>query len=113
MRLRNVGAAGGCMTENARDPAAAILRRMEDAWNAADGAGFGAAFAEDADFIDIRGDHHRGRAAIAHGHQAILDTIYRGSTNRYELIDARPLGDAVLVALARATLRVPGGPLAG
>ena len=101
------------MTEDARGVAATILRRLEDAWNAADGAAFGAAFAEDAAFVDIRGDHHRGRAAIAEGHRAIFATVYRGSAVRYELADARPLADGVLLAHTRATLAVPGGPLAG
>ena len=32
-----------------------IVKRLEDAWNAGDGAAFGAPFAPDADFVDIRG----------------------------------------------------------
>ena len=56
-----------------------------------DGAAFGAPFAEDAAFVDIRGEHHRGRQAITQGHQTIFATVYRGSAVRYELIDARPL----------------------
>ena len=63
------------MAEDAESIAAALLRQLEDAWNAGDGAAFGAPFAEDADFVDIRGDHHRGRAAIAQGHRAIFDTV--------------------------------------
>ena len=50
-----------------------------------DGPAFAAPFAVDADFVNIRGEHFRGRAAIGAGHAAIFQTIYAGSTNNYEL----------------------------
>ena len=90
-----------------------LATALAAAWNAADGAGFGAAFADDADFVDIRGDHHRGRAAIAGGHQAILDSIYAGSTVDYQVESVRPVADGVAVAVLGATLVAPTGPLAG
>ena len=88
------------------------IRRLQDAWNAADGAAFGAPFALDADFVTIRGELHSG-PAIAAGHQQIFDTIYAGSTVRYTLLDARELDDRVILAHVRADLSVPAGPLAG
>jgi uncharacterized protein (TIGR02246 family) len=100
----------------AQDPSAIareIIQRLEDAWNAADGAAFGAPFAEDADFVTIRGEDHQGRAAIAGGHQGIFDTIYRGSAVTYTLLRARLLADDVVLAHASSALRVPSGPLAG
>jgi uncharacterized protein (TIGR02246 family) len=90
-----------------------ILGQLEDAWNEADGEAFGGPFADDADFVDIRGVHHSGRTPIAKGHQAILDTIYKGSVNRYQAVTARALGDNVIYVLARSTLNAPSGPLAG
>ena len=90
-----------------------IIQRLEDAWNAADGAAFGAPFAEDADFVTIRGEDHHGREAIAGGHQGIFDTIYRGSAVTYALVRARQLADDVVLAHARSALSVPSGPLAG
>ncbi len=60
----------------AADIAGALARQLQDAWNAADGAAFGKPFAPDADFVTIRGELHSG-PAIAAGHQAIFDTIYR------------------------------------
>jgi len=98
---------------SAADTADAVLRRLESAWNAGDGQGFGAPYAADATFVNIRGEHHRGRDAIAGGHAGILATIYAGSTNRMELTDARHLADDVIVATSRNTLDVPSGPLAG
>jgi uncharacterized protein (TIGR02246 family) len=93
--------------------AAALLARLETAWNDGDGDAFGAVFDLDADFVDIRGDHHVGRPAIAAGHQAILESIYAGSTVRYVLESARLVGPATAVAVAVATLDAPVGPLQG
>ncbi len=94
------------------DTATTIVQKLEDAWNAADGAAYGAPFAPDAGFVAIRGDLHTG-PAIAAGHQAIFDTIYRDSTVRYEVVDARAIRDDVIVAHVRADLHAPAGPLAG
>ena len=90
-----------------------ITQRLERAWNAADGRAFGEPFSTDADFVAIRGDHHTGRHAIAEGHQQIFDTIYAGSTVRYEVLQARELDDRVILAHARCTANAPSGPLAG
>ena len=93
--------------------AAPIFQQLEDAWNAADGAAFGAAFTEDSDFVTIRGEHHRGAVAIGHGHQAIFDSIYKGSKVEFRPEAARTVAPGVIVAVAGATLEVPVGPLAG
>ena len=90
-----------------------IMQRLELAWNRADGAAFGEPFSAGADFVAIRGDLHTGRNAIAAGHQQILDTIYAGSTVRYQVLQARELDGRVILAHARCTLSAPGGPLAG
>ena len=104
------------LTDAATDPAtiaASLFQQAEDAWNAADGAAFGALFTEESDFVNIRGEHHRGSVAIARGHQGIFDTIYAGSRARYEPELARSVAPGTIVALAAATLEVPTGPLHG
>ncbi len=101
------------MAEGAENVAIELIGRLEQAWNEADGRAFGEPFNADADFVDIRGEHHRGREAIAAGHQAIFDSIYKGSSANYELIQARELSDDVILAHATGVLRVPSGPLAG
>ena len=90
-----------------------LVSELERAWNAADGAGFGQPFAEDADFVNIRGEHLRSRETIAKGHQGIFDTIYKGSVVRYEVIRERELAPGVLLAHVKGTLKAPTGPLAG
>lgn len=92
---------------------AEIVGDLERAWNAADGAGFARPFAEDADFVNIRGEHMRTRAVIAQGHQGIFDTIYKGSTVRYEVAQVRAPAPGVLLAHVKAVLNAPTGPLAG
>ena len=81
-----------------RETASAIVKELENAWNAADGVRFGKPFTEDADFVTIRAEHLRTREAIAKGHQGIFDTIYKGSTVRYELVSARPVAPGVALA---------------
>ena len=90
-----------------------VVKRLEDAWNAADGAAFAEPFAPDADFVNIRGELHTGRDAIAAGHQQIFDTIYAGSTVRYAVRQARELHDGAVLAHVDAVLNAPSGPLAG
>ena len=89
-----------------------VIQRLQEAWNAADGAAFGAPFAPDADFVTIRGELHSGEA-IAVGHQQIFDTIYAGSRVEYAVLDARELDAGVILAHVRGSLSVPSGPMAG
>jgi len=90
-----------------------IVGQLEGAWNAMDGSAFAAPFAADADFVNIRGEHFRTRAAISAGHAAIFRTIYAGSSNHYEFETARLLRPDVALVHVHASLDVPHGPLAG
>jgi uncharacterized protein (TIGR02246 family) len=101
------------MAEGAEGVAAELIGHLERAWNEADGRAFGEPFAPDADFVTIRGEHLRGREAIAAGHQAIFDSIYKGSSTDFELTGARELSNGVILAHSTAVLRAPSGPLAG
>lgn len=89
------------------------LDLLERAWNEADGAAFGRVFSADTDFVDIRGTHHRGDVAVADGHQSLFDSIYAGSTIRYQLKAARAVAPQCIIAVAGATLDVPSGPMQG
>ena len=90
-----------------------LVSELERAWNTADGAAFGRPFAEDADFVNIRGEHFRTREAIAKGHQGIFNTIYKGSVVQFQVIGVRAIAPVVLLAHVRSTLKAPTGPLAG
>lgn len=56
------------------------VKQMETGWNTKSGALSAKAFAEDADYVVINGNHLKGRAAIESGHQRIFDTIYKDTT---------------------------------
>jgi uncharacterized protein (TIGR02246 family) len=97
----------------AMQPAVRLVRDLESAWNSADGDAYATSFAEDADFVDIRGTHHQGRRAIALGHQEIFDSIYRGSIVKQEVRYAREIAPGCAVVHAVSTLDAPSGALAG
>lgn len=101
------------MNDADRQSIATIVATLETAWNNADGLAFAAPFASDADFVNVRAELHKGRAAIAEGHTFILRTIYAGSKNQYTIESVRMLHDAIALVHVRAVLDVPGGPLAG
>lgn len=116
--LGGLGAAhkreGAAMSNDPQQPAKAFFAAIESAWNAADGERYGAEFADVTDFVNIRGEHHHGDGSyIGAAHQGIFDSIYRGSSVRYELDDARLVAPGVVVANATSTLDAPSGPLAG
>jgi uncharacterized protein (TIGR02246 family) len=93
--------------------AAPILEQLQGAWNAGDGRGFAAAFAEETDFVEIRGGHHRGVEAVARGHQALFDSIYAGSTVELRLEVARTVAPGAVVAVVASRLDAPTGPMRG
>lgn len=101
------------MTDQDQAVVKALVERLEAAWNKADADAFAAEFAEDADFVNIRGDYHSGREAVAHGHAAIFGSIYAGSRIRYSVARLRELAPGVLLAHLDAHLQVPAGPAAG
>lgn len=101
------------LTSDATSVARQALDRLEQSWNHGDGAAFGAAYASDASFVTIRGEHIVGSAAIGAGHDGIFHSIYAGSVNHIELVRADEILDGVVIAVSRNTLDVPGGPLAG
>ena len=102
------------MPNNPIDLAKDLFAKLERAWNAADGAAFGEPFADETDFVDIRGVLHRGDGhQVGQDHQGILDSIYRGSTVSYTVTSARELAPGCVLAHAAATLIAPEGPLQG
>ena len=89
-----------------------VLARLEQAWNSGDGNAFGAPYRDNASFVTIRGELAHG-AEIGTGHTQILTSIYAGSTNHMELLEAQRVSDDVIIATSRNTLEAPHGPLAG
>jgi uncharacterized protein (TIGR02246 family) len=70
---------------------------------------FAAAFAEDANFIQIFGGQLDGRDAIEAVHRHIFETIYRGSHASFALRSIRFLRPDVAVVFARAHVKFKEG----
>jgi uncharacterized protein (TIGR02246 family) len=90
-----------------------LFDELADAWNRADATDFGERFADDADFVEIRGGHHVGRPSIERGHEALWNAAYAGSTLRYDVEKVRPVVDGIAVVIVGATMTAPTGPLTG
>lgn len=100
------------------DPAAAriaspILERLDRAWTAGEGARFAAEFTDDADVINVNGNHLRTRSGIATQLQAMFGGVFRGSTHRPRTLElARYLAPGVIIVVSSSLIDVPAGPLA-
>lgn len=90
-----------------------LIKKLEDAWNNANGEEYAEVFTDDASFVDIRGGLHNSRISIAKGHQAIFNTIYKGSLIEYNLIQCTNVSDDIIVSQVESTLDSPDGPLKG
>lgn len=89
-----------------------IVQQLENAWNKGDSVAWTKLFADDADFVHVMGGHFTGAAAIEQGHRLIFDTVYKGSTNRFQVEKIRFAGPNVAIVFIFATLKVnhPGMP---
>ena len=101
------------MKSDGKEILAEVVGDLERAWNAGDGERFGVPFTEDADFVTIRGEHYRTRTVIARGHQAIFDSVFKGSVIRFEVESTRALAPGVLLGHVKGNVDVGSGPLAG
>jgi hypothetical protein len=63
-------------------------------------------FAEDADFSYIVGGHFNCRTTMGRDHRTIVDTIYKGSTNKFRVNKMRFLSSDVALVFLLAELKV-------
>jgi uncharacterized protein (TIGR02246 family) len=98
------------MNNNPAEVATSIAKALENAWNAADAQAFGEQLADYVDFVDIRGDYHRGKQAVVYGHAALFDSIFKDSVNRYDVLGTRFLAPGIVSAQVGATLNCPADP---
>jgi uncharacterized protein (TIGR02246 family) len=86
---------------------------LQAAWNNMDGLAFSAPFSSDADFVTIRGEHFKGRTAIAAVHTGMLRTGYAGSTIQCIMEGIRLLRPEVALVQVYSVLDAPSGSLGG
>jgi len=77
---------------------ATLVREVEQAWNTHDMRRFAACFAEDADFVNVRGWWWRGRDEIERTHALLHETIFRDSRIGLECAAIKEVGSGVVVA---------------
>jgi uncharacterized protein (TIGR02246 family) len=88
----------------------AIVKQVEDGWNAHDGKAFSAPFAADADYVIVNGMYIKGREEIEKGHTGIFTTIYKDSRNAATIKSIRFLRPDVAVVHVEWNLEIrPGG----
>jgi uncharacterized protein (TIGR02246 family) len=78
-----------------------LVADVEKAWNTHDMSRFAAHFAEDADFINVRGWWWRGRDEIESRHAVLHETMFSGSIMSLELASTRQLCPGVVLAHVR------------
>ena len=82
-----------------------MVKSIQEAWNAGDGKGFAAPFAEDADYVIVNGMYMKGRETIGGTHQQIFDTFYKGSNIVVSLENVRFIRPDVGIAHVRGHLK--------
>ncbi|SES70993.1 YybH family protein [Nonomuraea wenchangensis] len=89
----------GTTTSSTSDLAAIteVLRRGQDAWNAGDGAAYGACFTDDATDVTFVGTVYHGAAEIGRAHQALFDSFLKDTLLTIEIVEIRRYGDAAVV----------------
>jgi uncharacterized protein (TIGR02246 family) len=75
----------------------AVLQRSQEAWNAGDGAAYGACFTDDATDVTFVGTVYRGGQEIGAAHQALFDSFLKGTRLTIEIVEIRRYGDAAVV----------------
>ena len=94
-------AAGGCgPTESSGDENAVriVIQSLDKAWNQGDGTAWAVHYAEDGEFINVRGAVFEGRPVVEKHHKEILTSSFKGSKVKSVIRRLEWLGpDAVIV----------------
>ncbi|MGW6936586.1 SgcJ/EcaC family oxidoreductase [Lentzea sp. NPDC054927] len=85
-----------------------LWRRMERGWADGDGEAFASVFAEDVDFVTVRGEELFGRRAVASGHAQLFAGPYRDTKLTAEISLIRPLADGISVVHVTSSIAPAG-----
>jgi uncharacterized protein (TIGR02246 family) len=67
----------------------AVLQQSQEAWNAGDGAAYGACFTDDATDVTFVGTVYHGGQEIGAAHQALFDSFLKGTRLTIEVVEVR------------------------
>ncbi|SFR12642.1 conserved hypothetical protein [Lentzea waywayandensis] len=85
-----------------------LWQRMEQGWAVGDGAAFASVFAEDVDFVTVRGEELFGRRAVALGHSQLFAGPYRDTKLTAEISLIRPLTSEISVVHVTSSIAPAG-----
>lgn len=89
-----------------------IMRKHQQAWNTHDRAAFESLFTEDADFVNVLGQHTQGRSRIGQDFEQIHRTFMRNTAIQIESSAVRVIDSQTAVAHVRWSMtgmeKVPG-----
>lgn len=77
------------------DRVRALWSTMAEGWAAGDAARFAAAFADDVDFVTVRGEDLHGREAVEQGHARLFAAPFRDTRLKPDFLLVRPLADGL------------------
>lgn len=80
-----------------------LFARLTAAWDAGDGAAYGACFTPDASYITYVGTLYRGAEEIGAAHQALFDSFLKGTRLACEIVDIRLTTPDTAVVITRGT----------
>jgi uncharacterized protein (TIGR02246 family) len=85
-----------------------LWRTMTLGWAEGDASLFASVFAEDVDFVTVRGEELSGRDAVEAGHSRLFATAYRDTTLRATVGLIRPLAPGLSLVHATSTIAPVG-----
>jgi len=89
------------MPDSDIDEIRALIERTRDAWNRGDGAAYGACFTADASDVTYYGTVYRGSREIGRAHQALFDSVLKGTRLTVDILEIRRYGGDAAVVLTR------------
>lgn len=81
----------------------AVVKSIEEAWNAHDMQAYGSLFADDAQWVNVVGMHWRGKADIVKAHVAYHETIFKKHHIKTDKVEVRSIGDGFAIAVVTTT----------
>ena len=85
-----------------------LWQRMEQGWADGDGDAFASVFAQDVDFVTVRGEELYGRSAVADGHARLFAGPYRGTRLTAEISMIKPLSDGISLVHVTSSIAPAG-----
>ncbi|WP_251144983.1 SgcJ/EcaC family oxidoreductase [Streptomyces sp. McG3] len=86
----------------------AVWRTMAEAWSSGDAVLFGSVFAEDVDFVTVRGEELHGRQQVVDRHAHLFATVHRGTRLEADVRPVREVADDTWLVHAVTLIRPSG-----